>query len=259
MDIGVKRRLYGPNKWPLTPVCKDTWQNLQPILLFLPTQSCLLSASRYPREHEHLYPCAEKSHCCSHLKLSRRQPSTPAKEVLNHSYCLLWHRTVTNNSTDIQLVQFVYKNKTFRQSRSGHSHVQLSITYQNANSWQAAFSTTVTDKLFHFYILLFYFCPRVLLVSWDFERCSVCRKLHSATCHECKSTNFHFAPERFDIWLVPSLLRSVFTAQREALGTMMDTSSSWIVNQQYGAIHHIVGYIFAEDWVKASYDWMTTK
>lgn len=159
MDIGVKRRLYGPNKWPLTPVCKDTWQNLQPILLFLPTQSCLLSASRYPREHEHLYPCAEKSHCCSHLKLSRRQPSTPAKEVLNHSYCLLWHRTVTNNSTDIQLVQFVYKNKTFRQSRSGHSHVQLSITYQNANSWQAAFSTTVTDKLFHFckQVISYYF------------------------------------------------------------------------------------------------------
>ena len=44
----------------------------------LPTQSCLLSASRYPREQEHLYPCAEKSHRCSHFKFSRAQPSTPA-------------------------------------------------------------------------------------------------------------------------------------------------------------------------------------
>ena len=44
-------------------------------------QSCLLSARRYPREQEQLYPCAEKSQRCSHFRFSIAQPSTPGKRV----------------------------------------------------------------------------------------------------------------------------------------------------------------------------------
>lgn len=47
----------------------------------LPTQSCLLSARRYPREQEQLYPCAEKSQRCSHFRFSIAQPSTPGERV----------------------------------------------------------------------------------------------------------------------------------------------------------------------------------
>ena len=48
------------------------------------------------------------------------------------------------------------------------------------------------------------FCHWYILVSWDFEACLVWRQLDSATCHDYKSTNLHFATVRCKKWEVLS-------------------------------------------------------
>ena len=56
-------------------------------------------------------------------------------------------------------------------------------------------------------IFSYFFCHWYVLVSWEIESFLVWRKLDSATWHDYKSTNLHFAAVRCEKWEVLSLFQ----------------------------------------------------